>query len=102
MKHLSAPPQPLRKLVPSLLPALERVVLRALAKDPQERFACVQDFAAALEQASFLDESSIGSFSALQTDQPLPLQTAANPLDESLSTLPSSLSDDQLPPWRKS
>jgi serine/threonine protein kinase len=97
MKHLSAPPQPLRELVPSLSPALEHQVLRALAKDPQERFACVQDFAAALERASFLDESSIGPSPPLQTEQPLSLQTTASPLDESLSTLPSSPSNDQLP-----
>lgn len=101
MKHLSTPPQPLRELVPSLSPAVEQVVLRALAKDPQERFARVQDFAAALEQASFRDESSIGSFPPLQTEQLLSPQTTASPLDESFSTLPSSLSDHQLPAMEK-
>jgi eukaryotic-like serine/threonine-protein kinase len=97
MKHLSAPPQPLRELVPSLSPDVEHVVLRALAKDPQERFASVQDFAAALEQASFRDESSIRPSPPLQTEQPLPRWTAMSPLDGSFSTLPSSPSDDQLP-----
>jgi eukaryotic-like serine/threonine-protein kinase len=101
MKHLSAPPQPLRELVPSLSPALEDVVLRALAKDPQERFTSVQDFAAALERASLLDESSIRPFPVLQTEQPLPLWTAASPLDGSFSTLPSSPSDNQLPALEK-
>ncbi|MCA8924691.1 MAG: serine/threonine protein kinase [Planctomycetes bacterium] len=41
-------PQPPSRLVPSLSPELERVCLRALAKDPAARFASVHDFAAAL------------------------------------------------------
>ncbi len=51
MQHISVPPPPLREQVPDLLPAVEEVVLRALAKDPQHRFISVQDFATALEQA---------------------------------------------------
>lgn len=46
------PPPPLRERVPELPAAVEAVVLKALAKDPQQRFASVQDFAIALEQAS--------------------------------------------------
>jgi class 3 adenylate cyclase len=38
--------------VPELSPAIEEVVLRALAKEPEQRFARVQDFATALEHAS--------------------------------------------------
>jgi hypothetical protein len=37
--------------VPRLPPAVEQVVLRALAKVPEERFGSVQEFAEALEQA---------------------------------------------------
>src|SRR5207302_3151736 len=51
-KHLMTPPPPLRENVPTLPPEVEQVVLRALAKDPKQRFATVQAFAAALEQAS--------------------------------------------------
>ncbi len=51
MQHLSAPPLPLRDLVPDLSPAIEEVVLRALAKEPGQRFPSVQDFATALERA---------------------------------------------------
>jgi hypothetical protein len=47
-----APPPPLRQKVPTLLPDVEQVVLTALAKDPHQRFATVQAFATALEQAS--------------------------------------------------
>src|SRR6266849_6231253 len=51
-KHTMMPPPSLRGKVPTLSPELEQVVMAALAKDPRQRFASVQGFAAALEQAS--------------------------------------------------
>jgi WD40 repeat protein len=42
----------LRERVPDLPPDVEQVVMTTLAKDPHQRFASVQDFATALEQAS--------------------------------------------------
>ncbi len=51
-QHRDIPPSPLREKNSSLSPAVERVVLTALAKDPKQRFASVQTFATALEQAS--------------------------------------------------
>lgn len=51
-KHIMAPVPPLRTHVPELPPAVEQVILSALAKDPAQRFRSVRDFAAALEQAS--------------------------------------------------
>jgi serine/threonine protein kinase len=50
--HVSSPPPPLRDHVPSISRAVEHVVLKALSKDPQQRFAQVMDFASALQQAS--------------------------------------------------
>src|SRR5947199_1038749 len=47
MQHLSTPVPPLREQIPDLAPALEDVVLRALAKEPELRFASVQYFAIA-------------------------------------------------------
>ncbi len=51
-QHMFAPPTPLRGRVPAISPGLEQVVNTALAKDPKQRFATVQAFANALEQAS--------------------------------------------------
>src|SRR5712692_2570677 len=51
MQHLSASPPSLCEQAPDLSPTLEKVILRALAKEPQKRFASVQDFASALEWA---------------------------------------------------
>jgi serine/threonine protein kinase len=50
-QHLFVPPLPLREKIPSIPATVESVVLKALAKDPQERFASVQMFANELEQA---------------------------------------------------
>lgn len=44
-QHLSVTPPPLRKHCPELPPAVEQVVLRALAKDPQQRYVSIQAFA---------------------------------------------------------
>jgi non-specific serine/threonine protein kinase len=52
LQHVSAPPPSLREQVPDLSPAIEAVVLRALAKEPELRFPCVQDFATVLAHAS--------------------------------------------------
>ncbi len=49
-QHLYAPPPSLCEKNPTLSPALEKVVFKALAKEPQQRFASIQDFADALEE----------------------------------------------------
>src|SRR5207248_10189443 len=51
-QHLYTPPPPLRDWSPTLPAAVETVILRALAKDPRERFVSVQAFAQALARAS--------------------------------------------------
>jgi serine/threonine protein kinase len=52
LKHLTAEPPSLCEIRPDLSPLLEQVVFKALGKDPKQRFPSVQDFAAALQQAS--------------------------------------------------
>jgi len=43
IQHVLNPPPPLCQVEPSIPPALEGVVLKALAKDPHQRFASIQD-----------------------------------------------------------
>ena len=50
-QHLMIPPAALYGRVADVSPAMEEVVFTALAKDPQQRYASVQDLAIALEQA---------------------------------------------------
>ena len=49
-KHLSEPPRPLRARRPDAPAAVEQALARALAKAPEDRFASVADFTAALEE----------------------------------------------------
>jgi serine/threonine protein kinase/tetratricopeptide (TPR) repeat protein len=51
MQQMTATPPSLREKVPGISPAVELVLARALAKDPQQRFASIAQFAAALEEA---------------------------------------------------
>jgi serine/threonine-protein kinase len=50
--HLTKQPQPLRELVGDLPPALDAVVLQALAKQPEHRFKSAGVFAQALRSAA--------------------------------------------------
>ena len=51
-QHRESSPPPLREKVPGLSPAVEQVVLKALAKEPEMRFKSVLEFASAFEEAT--------------------------------------------------
>lgn len=51
VQHLSASPPSLRQKIPTLAADIEEVVFKALAKEPQQRFATIQAFANAFSQA---------------------------------------------------
>ena len=51
LKHLSEPPPPISQWRPDVHPALEAVVMAALAKDPAQRWQSAEDMAAGLEAA---------------------------------------------------
>jgi serine/threonine protein kinase len=88
MKHLSEPPQSLLDCVPSISPAVEQVIMRALAKDVEERFASMQDFATALERATLLDESRLLAQPTPSIEQTLsPFPPTGSP-DDTLPLLP--------------
>jgi serine/threonine protein kinase len=55
-QHMFKPPPPLRDKNPQISPHTEQVVMTALAKDPQQRFASIQAFATALEQSFALTD----------------------------------------------
>jgi len=48
VKHITMPPPSVRSIVPSLSPALDLILFRALAKDREERFQTMADFREAL------------------------------------------------------
>jgi serine/threonine protein kinase/DNA polymerase III delta prime subunit len=52
MHHVSSPPPSLRSKNPSVSPAIENVILKALAKESAQRYPSILAFAQALEQAN--------------------------------------------------
>ncbi|HEX3642769.1 MAG TPA: serine/threonine-protein kinase, partial [Ktedonobacteraceae bacterium] len=57
-QHLYDLPPSLLEKVPNIAAEVEQVVLKALAKEPQQRFATIQEFANTLEQAYRSKKSS--------------------------------------------
>ncbi len=77
-QQLSVPPPPLREKVPTIPPAVEQVVLTALNKDPLRRFASVQAFANALEQAS-KPEANLPSAPTFPSSPPPVIPVSSSP-----------------------
>ncbi|MEV6278286.1 protein kinase [Nocardia sp. NPDC051832] len=73
--HLFGPVPSLRQARPGLPPALDGVLARALAKRPDDRFACCTDFAAAARQAL----ASSGSHQHPRPQQPGSQQPGPHP-----------------------
>ena len=59
LKQVSEQPRPPSQLNPNVSPSLDAVVLKALAKDPQNRFASAAEFSRALDAAE-ADPNAIG------------------------------------------
>jgi serine/threonine protein kinase len=83
LKHLQEPPAPVRRFCVEISPQLEEVVLRALAKNPQQRFASAAQFADRLQAAASLSgrapEPVVLEESEEQTmTAPRPVAAAAN------------------------
>ncbi len=89
-QHLFAPPPSLREQVPTIPPAVEQVVLKALAKDPQERFASMLAFATALEEGSRA-ESSARTLFVSASNLPREHSAGAERMPEQLKTRISNL-----------
>jgi eukaryotic-like serine/threonine-protein kinase len=97
IQHISQPPKPLREMVPSIPPAVEHVVSKALAKEPTERFARIQDFAETLERASLSQGITASAQSLLPIETCSSTDAPASSSDDPRLTLPASFSEDRLP-----
>ncbi len=122
-QHLFVPPPSLQEKVLTIPPAVEQVVMTALEKDPHKRFASVQAFATALEQAchatlshpiasstedippSHSSPSTDGIASALPIQSPLPtnLVIPSTPLSQpTVAAMPSHALAVPPPPTEES
>ncbi len=75
LKQVSAQPEPPSHLNPAVTPALERAVLHALAKNPDDRPADADAFIRELEAA----RSGMGDTTAMTAVAPLPAAVAVGP-----------------------
>jgi len=78
LKHLSEPPVPISQLRPDVHPALESVVMAALAKDPARRWQSAEDFADALEAARAQIEAGNGTGQDTAAFAPIPVLAPAD------------------------
>jgi eukaryotic-like serine/threonine-protein kinase len=104
-QHQFAVPPPLHEKVPGFPPSIEQVIMKALAKEPENRYPRVKDFADALEQAvlqqalvvetSAKSSSNAGSFS--EEAPTLPPAIPANTLTPDALSLPPQISVPVVP-----
>jgi serine/threonine protein kinase len=86
-QHLHTPPPPLYRVYSRITQDIEQVVMRALAKDPKQRYSSVKEFARdlshALLSASRTQQASPG-FQAVPNPQPASAnpQVQANPVQQ--------------------
>jgi eukaryotic-like serine/threonine-protein kinase len=97
MQHLSHPPKPLLEIVPSISPAVVHVVSKALAKEPRERFASIQDFAEALERASLSEDITASTQTPPRIEPFSSVDTTTNSSGDASSTLLASFPEDRFP-----
>ena len=99
--HTITPPPPLRDQVPALSPAVELAVLKALEKDPAQRFASVQEFAEAFAQGVYGEEQASGEQQG--TGEPQGFRAGASPaptiheMSSKTEPLPAMQGVDALP-----
>ncbi len=94
-QHMNTPPLRLRDYLPELSEEVERVVLKALAKVPEDRFESIQKFADALREAVQSPPSTVVLSQSIETRNTVPFipsgqvsQLASGPLQNRAS--PSS------------
>lgn len=81
LKHISEPIPPPRRVVPDLPPSVEQIILKAMVKDPVERYQRAGEMAAALREA----------VSMTPGEEYLPLLTIASGKNQAISSLPVAL-----------
>jgi serine/threonine-protein kinase len=78
LQHATTPPRPLHEANPSVPEAVERVVLRALEKEPTRRYASAVAMLADLESAAGGRASSSGEFSPFDEQSGLELDETSS------------------------
>lgn len=89
LAQLEQAPPPLSALVDDLPPKLEAAVMRALEKDPRERFQTVREFARAIDACS-AEFATATPPAAVRLDAPTSSRTVVNPALQGAQRLPGA------------
>lgn len=91
-QHIFAPPPSVHEKVPSISSGIDHVLQTALAKDPQQRYASIQAFADALQQASLTVESDTETASTDIIEDLIPtLRKTVTPSSDPINTSSSPI-----------
>lgn len=71
-KHIEGPLPPPRTINPNLSQQIEQVILKAMAKNPEDRFATAGEFVQALQNASITNTNKIPATEVVPPPTPLP------------------------------
>ncbi|HJQ50777.1 MAG TPA: Stk1 family PASTA domain-containing Ser/Thr kinase [Gaiellaceae bacterium] len=96
MKHLSNAPQPPSKLRPEIPPELDKVVLRALAKNPDERYQSADEMEADLERVA--RGAPVSAATAATQVLPAAATVAADPTSATMIAPPPPTRARAVPP----
>jgi eukaryotic-like serine/threonine-protein kinase len=100
LKHLSEQPPPISQWRPDVHPALEAVVMAALAKDPTLRWQSAEDLAAALEAArAQIESGNNGQDTAAFAPIPMPVGDATAATQVAPVTGPREEREERRWPW---
>jgi eukaryotic-like serine/threonine-protein kinase len=101
LKHLSEPPAPISRLRPDVHPALESVVMAALAKDPARRWQSAEDFGEAMAAAGAQLGDVPPGGTAPTAFAPIPAPVPATDGDSTSPPALAPVSRPEPPPERK-
>jgi serine/threonine protein kinase len=77
LKHIEEAPTPPRRINPNIPPVVERIVLRAIAKDPAQRFASADELSKALRNLE--DQAEAGTQAVRSSAPPTGSRSSAVP-----------------------
>src|SRR5438034_4446432 len=97
-QHLTNEPQPPSTHMPSLPADVDTVILHALAKKPEDRFASISAFARAFQQATKDSNSTVFQFTLQSTNVPSTVQAQDRPAGKDLYATAAGLPQEDRRP----
>jgi WD40 repeat protein len=98
VKHTMVSPPSLRQVVPAMPAAVEEVIMKALAKDPTQRFANMRDFATAFQEVYNKEPETSFSPAEIPSSPDGPSVREAVPRSNQDAAVTALITSSELPP----